>query len=341
MSTELTLFFIVETILILLIIGVRSLLLQPIDMTEHELKRRVKSKDEKAKHQLRKHVALSDLTTLRQIVETILIVTLVIYTVDRLAWLVGALLSVVILILINTLSRLKVVTSIVQKIQSKYEVQLLQFVEKIQPALKFVRLPNSQPAGEFVLHSKEELLHIIEGSKGTLSQDERDLLTSAMSLQTKPVKEVMTPRSAISSVKSKELLGPLVLDDLHKTGHTRFPVIQNDIDHVVGMLYVQDLLTLDTKRSVTAQKAMDAHVYYIHEDQTLEHALAGFLRTHHHLFIVVNEFRETVGVLSLEDVIEALIGRKINDEFDTHEDLREVAQRNIQKNNDPESRVDV
>ncbi len=341
MSTELTLFFIIETILILLIVGVRSILLQPIDMTEHELKRRVKAKEEKAKHELRKHVAFSDLATLRQIVETVLVVILVIFTVGKLGWLVGALVSVAILVLINTISRFKAVASVVRSIQSRYEVQLLQLVEKCQPILRFIRLPNAQPTSDFVLHSKEELLHIIEGSKGTLSQDERDLLTHAMTLQARPVKEVMTPRSAVISVKSKELLGPLVLDDLHKTGHSRFPVIQNDIDHVVGMLYVQDLLTLDTKRSVTVQKAMDAHVYYIHEDQTLEHALAGFLRTHHHLFIVVNEFRETVGVLSLEDVVEALIGRKINDEFDTHEDLREVAQRNIQKNNDPESRVDV
>lgn len=341
MSTELTLFFIIETILIFLIVGVRSVRLQPINMTEHELKRRVKAKDEDAKHQLRKHVALSDLATLRQISETILVVILVICTVNKLGWLIGALSSVAVLLLINTISRLRLVTSIVQKIQNKYEIKLLQFVETAQPVLRFVRLPNTQPVEEFVLHSKEELLHIIEGSKGTLSQDERDLLTHAMTLQTQPVKDVMTPRSAISTVKSKELLGPLVLDDLHKTGHSRFPVIQNDIDHVVGMLYVQDLLTLDTKRSVTVQKAMDAHVYYIHEDQTLEHALAAFLRTHHHLFIVVNEFRETVGVLSLEDVVEALIGRKINDEFDTHEDLREVAQRNIQKNNDPESRIDV
>ena len=111
---------------------------------------------------------------------------------------------------------------------------------------------------------------------------------------------------------------------------------------VVGLLYIQDLLTLDSgKRSGTAEKTMSPRVFYIREDQTLDHALAAFLRTHHHLFIVINEFRETVGIVSLEDVIEALLGRKIIDEFDTHEDLRTVAARNPRKNNHPQKREDV
>jgi CBS domain containing-hemolysin-like protein len=86
---------------------------------------------------------------------------------------------------------------------------------------------------------------------------------------------------------------------------------------------------------------MKPRVLYIREDQTLQHALAAFLRTHHHLFIVVNEFRETVGLVTLEDVIEALLGRKIIDEFDAHDDLRAVALRNPRDNNEPEKGQDV
>lgn len=78
---------------------------------------------------------------------------------------------------------------------------------------------------------------------------------------------------------------------------------------------------------------MDKKVFYIHQDQSLQQALAAFLRTRHHLFVVINEYRETVGLLSLEDVIEALLGRKINDEFDVYDDLRKVAEVNPQKNN--------
>jgi len=69
--------------------------------------------------------------------------------------------------------------------------------------------------------------------------------------------------------------------------------------------------------------------------------LAAFIDTRHHLFIVINELRETVGLLTLEDVIEKLIGRRIVDEDDNHEDLRSIAARNAAGNNIPEDHVDV
>jgi CBS domain containing-hemolysin-like protein len=173
--------------------------------------------------------------------------------------------------------------------------------------------------------------HLITHSQHILTNDEKSLFTHGLRFATRKVNEVMTARGQITSIGAKEMLGPLVLDDLHKTGHTRFPVIDKDVDHVIGLLHIQDLLSLDNKKSVTAEKAMEPRVFYIHQDQTLHHALMAFLRTHHHLFIVVNDDQETVGVISLEDTIEALIGHKIVDEFDAHSDVRHVARRGLRK----------
>ena len=183
---------------------------------------------------------------------------------------------------------------------------------------------------------------MVEQAGEALSEDEKKMVIGVLSFDTVPVKEVMTPRSVIDTVDQDEVLGPLVLDALHKTGHSRFPVTKGDIDHVVGMLYIQDLLTIN--RSSTSRRVravMEKKVYYIREDQTLQHALAAFLRVRHHLFIVVNEFRETVGIVSLEDVTERILGRKIIDEFDAHEDLRRVAQRNPRHNNRTKHARDV
>ncbi len=91
-------------------------------------------------------------------------------------------------------------------------------------------------------------------------------------------------------------------------------------------------MALDIKRSVTAEKAMDPHVVYLRQDQTLAHALAAMLRTHRHLFVVIDASRHTVGVITLNDVIEALIGRKIVDEFDGHESIRAVSERSAHEN---------
>jgi CBS domain containing-hemolysin-like protein len=228
-----------------------------------------------------------------------------------------------------------------QKLYNHYEESILRFVERFQGILRFMRTTLPDLTMSTRVDSREELQHIISETRGVITADEKLLLLNSLQFGSRLVSEIMTPKGMIDSIEKTEMLGPLVLSDLHKTGHSRFPVIDQDIDHVVGMLYVQDLLSLDIKRSVTAEKAMESHVFYIRQDQTLQHALAAFLRTHHLLFVVVNEYRETVGLLSLEDTIEALIGHKINDEFDAHDDLRVVAKRNPHGNNRAEKGEDV
>jgi CBS domain containing-hemolysin-like protein len=157
----------------------------------------------------------------------------------------------------------------------------------------------------------------------------------------KNVESIMTPRGVIESISKDELIGPLTLDELHRTGHSRFPVTAGDIDHVVGVLHIKELLTIGSKDSETAGQAMEKRVFYINQDQTLEHALAAFLKTRHHLFVVVNGYRETAGIVTLEDCIEALIGRKIIDEYDLHDDLRAVAARSAKSNNNPPRATNV
>lgn len=341
MNTPVSIFLLVEVVLFILLVIVRAFQIHSSDVTNFELKRRAKTRDEVAKHELRKENAVTDLLTIRYLKDTLLVIIITIYTVSVLGWLYGAVVTLGILLAANVVARWNIVITTVQKLYDKYEIKLLSMVEKLHPALKVLRLPSVQPTSDFTIHSKQELKYLIENSDEVLNSDEKHLLAYALDFPEKPVKSVMVPKSAIHSIDKKELLGPLVLDDLHKTGHSRLPVINRDIDHVVGVLHVQDLLTLDTKRSVTVEKAMEAKVYYINQEQSLEYALAAFLQTRHHLFIVINEFRETTGIVTLEDVVEALIGRKIIDEFDTHEDLRAVAERNTLKNNQPKDGVDV
>ena len=121
----------------------------------------------------------------------------------------------------------------------------------------------------------------------------------------------MTPRENIDHVQKGEFLGPLVLDELHALGHSRLPVVDKDLDHIVGILHMRDMLSLDIKRSSTAEKAMEPKVYYVRQSDTLEYALGVFLKVRHHLLIVVDDESNTTGLLTIEDVIEALIGRKI------------------------------
>ncbi len=336
--TGMVLITIATGLLLVFVAGVKP---KRTHLSLYELERRISGKDNQAREILRRESLLDDVESLLRIFAALLLVVFVLLAVATFGWLLGALVATVVALEFGAIARIGLWRRLAQKVYERYEAYLLRFVEKFSGVFKLLRtLPPEQLDKR--LDSRQELEHLVAESGTILTPDEKKLIAHSLAFDTRLVSEIMTPRSVIDSIGAKEHLGPLTLDELHKTGHSRFPVTLSDIDHVIGTLYVQDLLMIDAKRkSTSVEKAMERRVFYIREDQTLHHALAAFLKTKHHLFIVVNEFRETVGVLSLEDVIEALLGRAIVDEFDTHEDLRAVAARNPRGNNHDSHAVDV
>lgn len=212
---------------------------------------------------------------------------------------------------------------------------------RLAPILKYVIIifaPIARPLGRALdkwlgeegpsIYSKEELFEIFDEHRVSEFSDieahEVEIVKHALTYGTKQVREVMTPRKVVTSVSSDDIIGPILIDELHKTGHSRFPVYEaKNKEKFVGTLYLHDLVNL--KKTGSVASVMRKEVYYVHEEQPLDHALHAFLQTNHHLFIVVNTFEEFVGVISFEDVIEQILGKQIVDEFDQHADLRAVA----------------
>lgn len=332
---------ILSLVSLVVLLMVSSVVPRRSPLSRFELTRRQQAGDKRAEQTLLREEALSDVLSLQRVLSALFLVVFVALSVAAFGWLLGIIIAVIVALEYAAVARLPVVHGNAQKLYEQYEDTILRFVRKNVAIFKLFRNVTAAPH-ETSLDSREELAHLVSESGQLLSSDEKKLVMHGLEFGRRQVSEVMTPRGVIDSISKKELLGPLVLDALHKTGHSRFPVTDGDIDHVVGMLHIQDLFTLDSKqRSTTVEKTMEARVFYVREDQTLEKALAAFLRTRHHLFVVVNEYRETVGLLSLEDVIEALLGRKIMDEFDMHEDLRAVAARNPRGNNEPQKHEDI
>lgn len=311
------------------------------ELSRFELERRQKGGEQAAVTTVHREKLLVDIISFKHITVAVLLVLLTILSISWFGMFVGVLLALFIAVTYGAVARLSPVHQQSQRVYRHSEQMLLNLIQKHRKLFRALRHPTVALSRESRLESRDELLHLITQSQRILTPDEKSLMIHGLQFSSRKVSEIMRPRGKIDTIGAKEMLGPLVLDDLHKTGHTRFPVIDKDIDHVIGVLHVRDLLSLDTKRSVTAEKAMEPRVFYIHRDQTLHHALMAFLRTYHHLFIVVNEDQETVGIVSLEDTIEALIGRKIVDEFDAHSDIHRVAGRNTRNTNRPTHREDV
>lgn len=185
-----------------------------------------------------------------------------------------------------------------------------------------------EPEKYRTIHSKEELLEILEATASKLdpvSQDELSIAEHALTFGDKLIGSVMTPKSVVKMIDANAVLGPIVLAELHDSGFSRFPVYKEKEDMIVGTLFLKD--TSEVRTSVKVSEVMHKQVYFVNERAGLDQALNAFLRTHHHQFIVVNEFEDIVGVISIEDVLEQIVGKEIVDEFDQFEDMRAVAQK--------------
>lgn len=333
---------IVVILCLTLLIAIASIQPASSKLSIFEMERRVAIGDSLIERALEREKLRGDVVSLQRLLIALLLVTFVLPSVAAFGQLGGITIALIVALSYGAIARFKFIKKFPQKLYDKFETKIFRFIKKAPVLFQLLRsIPvSSNLNNKWQIGSRDELQHLVDESDEIITSDEKKLIVNGLAFNDKLVSEIMTPRSMIDSIKSSEFLGPLTLNELH-SGHSRLPVIRGDIDHVIGILNLRSLLTLDVKRSTTAEKAMDQKVYYIHQDQNLRHALAAFIKTRHQLFIVVNEFRETVGLLSLEDVIEALIGQKIVDEFDSHDDLRAVALRNPRHNNHPDGRKDV
>jgi CBS domain containing-hemolysin-like protein len=183
------------------------------------------------------------------------------------------------------------------------------------------------------LYETQDLLDLITDQKvathNRIDQASLDIATNALRFKDVLVRDRLVPRRIVKVVSAEDTIGPILLDELHKSGHSRFPVFDGKKDNLVGILLLRELVGV--KHGGAVKSHMRKGVGYIHEDEPAQHALQAFIKSHNHLLIVVNSFEEYVGILTLEDVLEALVGQPIVDEFDHYEDLRAVAARMAQK----------
>jgi gliding motility-associated protein GldE len=146
------------------------------------------------------------------------------------------------------------------------------------------------------------------------SEEEKDILKGIVNFGTLTVKQVMKSRMDISAVDA-ELTFTELMDQVHRSGFSRIPVYRESIDTIEGILYTKDLLPyLDTSGDFKWQSLLRPG-FFVPESKKLDSLLKDFQSKHVHMAVVVDEYGGTAGVITLEDLIEEIIG-DINDEFD-------------------------
>jgi CBS domain containing-hemolysin-like protein len=164
-------------------------------------------------------------------------------------------------------------------------------------------------------HSEDELRVVLAAAQGT--GDRRDLILNALDLRQRTAREVMRPRNEIAAFDTSASLADCVAL-AEKTRYSRFPICEDgDLDKTLGVVHIKDLYAVRARAKTAAELLPLARkLFYIPETASLDKLLRRFLDRKSHFAVVVDEFGGTVGVVTLENTIEALVGQ-IQDEFDT------------------------
>ncbi len=180
---------------------------------------------------------------------------------------------------------------------------------------------------------QEEFLTDLEQHRmnGVVDEEEQEMIESVLELDETSADEIMTPRTDISAVEVNSNL-QTVLDTISSAGHTRVPVYEENIDKIIGLIYAKDLLTeigKDAADFKLRSKLRDA--YFVPETKPLRTLLHEFQSRKLHIAVVLDEYGGTAGIVTLEDIIEELVG-EITDEYEETpaEPIKKIDQNTIE-----------
>jgi CBS domain containing-hemolysin-like protein len=166
-----------------------------------------------------------------------------------------------------------------------------------------------------------EMVELIEegSAEGVINNDEGEMLRSVLEFSHTMVREVMIPRTEMASVNAESPL-PELIEKIINDGHSRIPIFKTSIDNVIGIVHARDLLPYWEKKTDTPpmEKVMRP-AYFVPETMGIESLLGEFKKRKTHLAVAIDEYGGTSGLITMEDILEEIVG-DIQDEHDEDEE---------------------
>ncbi len=178
--------------------------------------------------------------------------------------------------------------------------------------------------------SAEELQTIAALSResGEIEADQERVIFNILELGSKIVRDVMTPRTVTFTLDETMTVAEVMKNRTPLSSHSRVPVYLGETNNVTGIIMRRDvLLAAAEQRYNTQLSTLKSPVHFVAETSPLNRVLVEFFEIHQHLFVVVDEYGAVTGVISMEDVLEEIVGREIMDESDKTKDMRELARK--------------
>jgi putative hemolysin len=179
-----------------------------------------------------------------------------------------------------------------------------------------VRLFGIDPKEQRTAISEEELLDLVAGH-AALTDEERDIVEEVFNASERQVHEVMVPRTEVDFMDASLTIGKAIALAIEKA-HSRYPVVRGSSDEVIGFIHVRDLLDTSLANSNAKIQELARNIMYLPGTKAILPALTEMRKQRQHLAIVLDEYGGTDGIITLEDLVETLIG-DIRDEYDSDE----------------------
>ena len=176
--------------------------------------------------------------------------------------------------------------------------------------------------------TEEEIMLLAEKSakEGNLTSNEHELINNALSLDEILVNQIMTPRTVVHSINADDTIGSLFQSIGGNIPFARIPVYQDERDNITGIVRRRELLGAKAEDKDELRIAeLASPPIFVPDNATADNALQTFLKKHQQLAIAVDEFGTMSGVITMEDVIEHIIGQEIFEDDDPAVDMRELA----------------
>ncbi len=198
---------------------------------------------------------------------------------------------------------------------------------------KFTRLIPATGTDQIVSEEEVRALAALSRRTGEIGPQEERVIANVLELDERRVVEVMTPRTVTFLLNEKLTVAEAVADKEKWKRHSRVPIYGRDNDDISGMVFRKDVLLAAAEGLGKVRLRTLMHpVHFVPETAPLAGVLQEFIVKRNHLFVVVDEYGGFTGVISLEDIIEEIVGREIMDESDKIRDLRALARRLGRKN---------
>ncbi len=182
-----------------------------------------------------------------------------------------------------------------------------------------VKLAGGRPTESIPIISAKDISTVIDVSmeEGYIGEQEKSMMAGILEFRDLEVKHIMVPRTSVTGVEigmDAEKIITIALEE----GYSRMPVYKDNLDNIVGILYTKDMLAMIKNRGLIIIQDLVRLPYFVPETKNVGELLAEFKRGKFHMAVVVDEFGGTAGVITIEDILEEIVG-EIQDEYDMEE----------------------